>query len=384
MLQLKLSRVKVYLLLMTAAAIVLVSAAFKINTTADTYIELQNQRLTIAPKEFYIIRVDDERADKTIIGRLLPAKNTAGKPDEMLKVDLKGGAAAAIKGFIDNGFTADKTLRPIIIKITTFSVVESPAANARADGRISLAITFGYERDEDFIKLGDYSTASTYQRNTGPAQQVEPLLRNAIANTLIYLNNWMNKQADTNIKLAKGVRINFTDHQESPEGDTIYYDINRPLRWDDFQLKPQNSKYAAEVFASLGYNEAVKLENGIINITLDIKVYLPKSACWARYEAMTSNSLLHEQHHFDIVKIVSEHFKKQILAEKLTPGNYDGPINMAYFDALREINTLQKQYDTETAHSTNTYQQQQWNARIDRELQALGIKPAIGQAAGLN
>jgi hypothetical protein len=384
MLQLKLSRVKIYLLLMTAAAVVSVSAAFKINTTPDTYVELQNQRLNITPKEFYITRIDDERADKTIIGRLLSAKPIPGKMDEILKVDLKGGAAAAIKGFIDNSFSADKTLRPIIIKIKAFSVVENPAANARADGRISLAITYGYERDEDFIKLGDYSTTSTYQRNTGPAQQVEPLLRNAIINTLTYLNNWINKQVDTNIKLAKGVRINFTDHQESPEGDTIYYDINRPLTWDDFLLKPQNSKYAAEVFASLGYNEEVKLIKGIINITLDIKVYLPKSACWARYDAMNSNSLLHEQHHFDIVKIVGEHFKKQILAEKLKPGNYDGPINMAYFDALREINALQKQYDTETAHSTNAYQQQQWNARIERELQELGIKPLPAQAAGLN
>ncbi|MBD1364099.1 hypothetical protein IDJ77_09790 [Mucilaginibacter sp. ZT4R22] len=378
------SRFNFFLLVIMAAAFIPVLAAFKINTAADAFIELQNQRLNFIPKEFYIARIDDERADRTLIGKILPMKSNAGKPDETLKVDFKGGAAAAVKGFIDNSFTADKTLRPIIIKITTFSVVESPAANTRADGRIGLTITFGFERDEEFIKLGDYSTASTYQRNTGPPQQVEPLLRNAIVNTVTYLNNWMNKQADTNIKLAKGVRINFTDHQESPEGDTIYYDINRPLRWDDFQLKPQNSKYGAEVFASLGYNESISVSQGIINLKLDIKVYLPKSACWARYEAMTNSSLVHEQHHFDIVKIVGEHFKKQILAEKLKPGNYDGPINMAYFDALREINALQKQYDTETGHSTNTYQQQLWNARIEKELQELGIKPSPGQAAGLN
>ncbi|RWY57219.1 DUF922 domain-containing protein [Mucilaginibacter gilvus] len=375
MLSVKLARLKIHVVSIMAVAFVAISPAFKLNTTPVAFIELQKQRLTFAPKDFYIARIDDERADKALIGSLLPVKNVSGKTDEMVKVDLKGGAAVAVKHFVDNSFTADKTLRPIIIKITEFIVLESHAANERADGRISLRITFGYERDEDFVKLGDYNTTSTYQRNTGPAQQVEPLLRNAITNTLTYLDSWMNKQEGTNIKLAKKVKVICIDYTEELEGDTIYYDINRPLKWADFQLKPQSGKFGAEVFAGLGYNESVSVVNGTVNIKLDIKVYLPKSACWVRYEAMTNSSLVHEQHHFDIVKIVGEHFKKQILAEKLTSGNYDGPINMAYFDALREINTLQKQYDTETGHSTNTYQQQLWNTRIERELQALGIKP---------
>ncbi|WP_348082892.1 hypothetical protein [Mucilaginibacter sp.] len=371
-------------MLIIALAFVLISPAFKLPLAPDAIIELQNQRFTFIPKEFYIARIDDERSDKALIGRLLSVKSGAGKTDETLKVDFKGGAAAALKKFTDNGFTADKSLRPVIIKLHTLSVTESPLANARADGRISMAITFGYDRDEDFIKLGDYSTVSTYQRNTGPAQQVEPLLRNAIVNMLTYLNTWMNKQAATNIKLAKGVNIVFTDYNEEPEGDTVYYDVNRPLTWADFKQKPQNNKFGAEVFASLGYNERVKIVNGVVNVKLDIKVYLPKSACWVRYDAINSNSLTHEQHHFDIVKIVGEHFKTWILAEKLNADNYDGPINMAYFDALREINALQKQYDTETGHSTNTYRQQLWNARIATELHELGIKPAVDQAAGLN
>jgi hypothetical protein len=355
---------KICPLLITCLVVVVASSFKPDHPQAITFVQLQNQAGSIAPKEFYIKQIIDERTDKTTIGTVVRPNATTGGPGEAVKIDFEGGAAVALKNFVANSVVTNKFLRPVIIKLKTFTVTEETAPKGTAAGRIRMAVVFGYERDEDFIKLGDYSIISTYQRNIGPAQYVEPILRNTIVNSLTYINNWMDKQADTNIKLAKSVKVVFTNYVEQPEGDTIYYDINRPLKWDDFQLKPQNSRYAAEVFASLGYTEEVKVVKGVIDITLHIKVYLPKSASWARAEAMTNNSLTHEQHHFDIVKIVAEHFKRNILSEKLDPSNYDGPINVAYFDALREINVLQKQYDNETAHSTNAYQQQQWNTRV--------------------
>nr|WP_294942295.1 hypothetical protein [uncultured Mucilaginibacter sp.] len=350
------------------------------NGQADTYIELQNQRLNITPTEFYISRIDDERIDKNTIGKLIPVTSPAN-PAGAIRIDLKGGAATSLHNFVSNSFTANKLARPLIIKIKSFSVIETAATAGKVEGKISLSIEFGFERDEDFIPLSSYSGGSTYQRNIGPAQQIEPLIRAAIVNTILHMNNWMDKQADTNIKLARSVKVKFTDYDEQPEGDTIYYNVNRPLTWADFMAKPQNSRYAAEIFASLGYGEGVKLVKGIIYITLDIKVYVPKSASWVRFDAMNSNSLNHEQRHFDIVKLVAERFKQKVLAENLSTHNYDGPINMAYLDALREIYAMQKQYDGDTGHGTNAYRQQEWCSRIDKELQSLGIKLDNDQAA---
>ncbi|OOQ60143.1 DUF922 domain-containing protein [Mucilaginibacter pedocola] len=381
MFPIKLSPVKFFL---SGCAILLIASAFKVIGQAGVYIELQKPAQTINPKEFYVSRVDYERTDKSMIGTLLPAQIITGKPTEELKTELKGGAKKAITDFVAASLATDKSLRPIIIKIKNFKVIETAGASGRVDGRIAFAITFGYEQYDDFVKLGDYSTSSTYQRSFGPAQNIEPMLSSTLLNALTYLDKWMDKQAGTNIKLAKSVQLSFTDYNEKPEGDTIYYDVDRPLKWDDFQLKPQPSRYAAEVFASLGYTEEAKVENGIVKVKLRMKVYLPKSACWARAEAMNASSLLHEQHHFDIVKIVAERVKQRLLAERLEPANYDGPINVTYFDALREIDMLQKQYDGETAHSTNAYQQQQWNKRIDKELQQLGITRGSAQAAGRN
>jgi len=342
------------------------------------YIQLQSPQSTINPKEFYIAGIADERNDNTSIGKMMPVA-IAGKAVAPVNVDLAGGFQA-IKTYIGNALQVNKALHPVVIKLNTLNITETPAANGRVEGSVKLSIRFGLLRDNEFIHLDDYTATSTYQHNAGSAQQIEPLLRSVFNNSLLYINGWMDNQADNNIKLAKGVKVFFTDHKEELEGDTVYYDVNRPLKWTDFREKPQyGSKHGAEIFASLGYTEDVKLIKGIINITLNIKVYMPKSASWVQLE--TYGGLVHEQRHFDIVKLGAEHFKQRIKAERLNVYNYDGPINVAYLDALREIYEMQKQYDRETGHSINAYQQRQWNYKIDKELQQLGVKPLTDQAA---
>ncbi|TSD65975.1 hypothetical protein FFF34_000830 [Inquilinus sp. KBS0705] len=339
-----------------------------------SYIVLQNEKLKETPTQFYIDRVDDERADHTYIGNVIEIG--AAKKPEVYKADVKGGISA-IKSFISNSIPVDKNLRPIIIKIKAFTITETLNANNSISGKVNISIAFGLQRDDDFITLGTYVGGNQYQRPVATAQQTEPMLRAAINNSLIYLNKWINAQAGTNPQLAKAVKVIFNNYDETPEGDTIYYSIKRPLKWDDFKAKPRtSSKNGAEIFASIGYTEDVALKNAVFKITLNIKVYVPKSASWVAAGNQSSYALNHEQRHFDIAKIVAERFKRNIMQAELPPYNYDGPINMLYLDALREMNKLQKQYDDETAHSTNNNQQQQWNEFIDKELAKLGIKPS--------
>jgi len=363
-----------FILLFTALSVLF--SGYKYDNQTSSFIELKNERLPVTPKEFYIAGVTDARKNNAIIGNLAPAATLGNNNGDAVNIELKGGITA-IKNLIDYSLPANKKLRPVIIKLKTLKVTESPLAGGRVSGQVTLSVSFGLQQDDDIVHLTDYTGSASYQRAAGPAQQIEPLLRSTITNSLIYLNNWMNAQAGNNIKLAKSVEIKFSDYYEPAEGDTIYYNTNRPLKWTDFQQKPQRgSNHGAEIFASLGYNEQVELINGVIYIKLDLKVFAPKSACWVRGDVGDAYSLNHEQRHFDIVKLVAEHFKKAIQAEKLSTTNYDGPINVAFFDALREIDKLQKQYDGETRHSINTYEQQLWNNKIDKELQELGVKNA--------
>ncbi|MES2265537.1 MAG: DUF922 domain-containing protein [Bacteroidota bacterium] len=348
-------------------------ASFKTDAQPTNYITLQNQALKVTPKEFYIAAVEDGRSNSNSIGTVQSTTNIPGKP-VVYNIDLKGGIAA-IKNFVAYSLPVNKALRPIIIKLNELKVTEALAATGAVKGDIKLMVSFYLQKGDEAVHLADYRTTTNYQRKAGPAQQLEPLIRSALTNCITYLNTWMDAQAAGNIKLAKNFKIKFVDYNEPKEGDTVYYNTGRPLKWDDFQGKRgTNIKHGAEVFAGLGYDEDVKVENSTVNMKFAVKVYVPKSACWVNPAAINSYSLNHEQRHFDIAKLVAEHYKQKILAEKPTPDTYDAVISMEYLEALREMNRLQRQYDTETAHGIDTYRQGLWNDKIDEELVQLGIK----------
>jgi hypothetical protein len=338
-------------------------------------IVLADERLPVTPKEFYIAKVTDERENRGAIALLMPIINIKGMQSKAYPVDLKGGTLPAIKQFINNSIPRNTALRPVIISLKKISIRETALAGNLVEGKIDVIFSFSLDKGEDdMLHLADYNGKAVYNRDAGQTRDIEPTLRHVLTNGLLYINTWMNQQAETNIKLAHGVKVMFTDYTEKPEGDSIYYNVKRPLTWADFLSKVPNSKYEAEVFPTLGYDEHAEIVNGIINLHLGVKACLPKSASWAKEGSRTNYTLNHEQRHFDIVKIAAEHFKQKIKARTLTTENYDGPINEEYLDAYREMNNLQKQYDDETHHGIYTTEQQKWNERIDKELKELGIK----------
>jgi len=321
--------------------------------------------------EFYIAGVVDERDDRSPVAWLLPATQaTTATP--RLSLDLQGGVPTAIKQYFEKSVPANKTLRPIVIRIKKIRVDEKLQPDGRVEGKAAMILSFWLKKEGEDIHLVDYRGGTGYTRSPGQQMDIGGLLSNSLQAGLAYFNTWINKQADSNIKLAIGVKLIFSDYTEKPEGDTIYYAAKRPLKWDDFQQKPPASKYEAEVFPSISYGEQAEVVKGIVCVHISLKPYLPKSACWVKNGARTPYNLNHEQRHFDIVKLVMEHFKQHLLKEKLTVDNYDGPINMQYLDSFREMNDLEKQYDDETNHGMNESVQEECNKKIDKEF--LSIK----------
>lgn len=350
-----------------------VSTGFQPVAKQQNAIVLGDEPKQIVPREFYVAEVVDERQDKSAVAWLMPVTGTDSGPVKAVATDLQGGGLVAIKQFISHNIVRNRSLRPVIIRLKRINVSESFNTAGQVQGRVAVAMSFDLKQeDDDPVHLVDYNGSANYTRNAGPAQAIEPILRNALVYAFNYLNTWMDKQADGNIKLAKGVKVNFSDHTEKDEGDTVYYAANRPLKWADFKGKIQGgSRYDAEVFASIGYTEHVEVIKGIVNVNLAMKTYLPKSACWVRNGVANDHSLNHEQRHFDIAKLVTEHFKKKIKAETLPVGNYDGTINVEYFETLRELDRMQKQYDGETRHGNDQYAQARWDEKIDKELRSM-------------
>jgi len=340
----------------------------------DTIV-LQPQALPIVPKEFYIAKVVDERAEKSAVAWIFSLVAPKQKPT-LQAVDFKGGSLIAMQDFVFQSLPRDKKLPPIVVRVKECKVTESIVAPGRVEGKVAVALAFDLVNSDENVHLTDYRLDTRYNR---PDNQVinivEPALRESFSSGLKFFNTWINNQADHNPKLAKAVKVVIQDYHEKPEGDTIYYNVNRPLTWNDFQEKPPGGKYAATVFPSLGFDEKREIESGIIKLHLAIKVYVPKSACWVKDNDRTDYTLNHEQRHFDLVKIVGKHFEQKIRALKIPVTNCDGLINFEYYESFREMNRLQDQYDDETQHGINTFEQERWNKKIDADLAALGVKP---------
>lgn len=352
--------------------IILLLYNFKSHEKTTDSIVLHDEKLSFTPAEFYITSVTDNRANKNEVASLVYKDEAHGYITH--PADLKGGAALAIKSFVDHNLSYNAALRPVIVTIKEFKLTETGSTPGRIDGRLVISISFGLQRDYGVVtQLVSYSGGARYSRSETQTDVAESTIRKGLENALIYFNNWINKYANSDIRLAKAVNVTFTDYSEKPEGDTIYYSTKRPLAWSDFQDKPNSGPYEAEVFAGIGYTEHTTIEKGVIHVILDIKVDIPKSAAWVR--GMRDDYILnHEQRHFDIAKIVSEHFKQKIAAMKLPVDTYDGYINEQYLETLREETRMQKQYDRETHHGTDHQVQATWNEKIDQELRALGVK----------
>lgn len=338
----------------------------------NALLTLRNVPLSLKASGFYVAEVTDARINKNGIGMLIPfSADGLKKMPAPIPADIDGGLSS-LETYLKRNLPAQKSLKPIIVKINKLNLTEAPLPNGGVDGKLDLAVSFELKTGEDLsVKLVNYKGGSHYTRYFTQPEAAEPVLRNALQNALGFFNTWLDQQKDGNPLLANRVKVIFSDYTEKTEGDTVYYNRARPLTWADFQDKPRDAKYAAAVLPGIGYDEHADVEKGVIRVRIRMKTYVPKSACWVRPTALSDENLNHEQRHFDIAKIVAERFKQRIMRESLPVLNYDGPINMEYLDALRENDRLQKQYDAETGHGLNTAIQQKWNDYIEGELKKI-------------
>jgi hypothetical protein len=328
--------------------------------------------LNFTPEEFYIAEVVDERKDPSAVAWLIPPGSGSG-PTQPL--DFKGGGKAAIEAFMLKSLPRNKKLRPIIVRIKECRLIEIPGSTRVVQGELKVHLSFDLQKEKGPVHLVDYNGGMKYRRSANQRAGVEAGLRRSLGNGLEYLHQWMNKQVSTHEALASGVKVFFEDQTQNMDNDTVFYDPDRPLRWEDFRGRPQpGGKFSASVFSSFAWEGNSEVVNGIIHLYLKTKVYMLKSSSWVREGNKNPYALNHEQRHFDIVKIIMERFKVKLQAMNLSPDDYEGILGYQYLEVYREMNRLQDEYDGETRHGINKTAQEQWNQRIDRELREFGVK----------
>jgi hypothetical protein len=151
--------------------------------------------------------------------------------------------------------------------------------------------------------------------------------------------------------------------------DTIVWDGNKPLTWDDFQGKPAH-RFAA---SSTNY-DIVKSVNkkDKSTVTVEIKAVFYTKKSWKKGSWVNEQVLAHEQKHFDIVELYARKLRKQI-----TSFGYQSyqdvadKIDSLYTENDKAMDVYQDKYDDETDGSMNGDMQRQWSSNIINEIKLL-------------
>ena len=331
---------------------------------------LKPVKLDFTPNEFYIAGLIDERKDPSAVAWLIPPGS--GK-DKAVPVDLVGGGKAAMEAFVLQSLARDESLRPVIVRVKELRLREKPASNGSVEGELALDVDFDLKRTKDTVHLVSYQGGMRYTRPPRQKGMAEMGLSRALGGALEYLHQWMEREKDTKVKLARGVKLFINDYTQNRDDDTVFYNVDRPLKWDDFRGKPQSGRFSASVFPGFSWEAKSEVVEGYIHFHIQTKVYMLKSSSWVREGSKTAYGLNHEQRHFDIVKLVVERFKRKLLGMEFSTEDHDSMLGYYYVEVYREMNRLQDEYDRETQHGLNKTMQEKWNRRIDEELREFGV-----------
>lgn len=155
----------------------------------------------------------------------------------------------------------------------------------------------------------------------------------------------------------------------SPNSDTIYYDINRKLTWDDFKGKPDmNHKGSAVTSSGFAYSWNGQDDGETLYLNISVYTFFTKNNSWKKSMVNSDYHLLHEQRHFDITKLGADNFVKELKNTSYTIKNYQQLISQIFDRVYDENLALQHEYDLETKHSLDKQKQELWNERIPKAL----------------
>lgn len=312
---------------------------------------------------FNLLDVIYDQDESASIGKIYIAQN---QPNKAI---IKDGLAGGIGIFYKNSIQKTDKDRTIQLKVLEFTINEKLQSSKVASGE--LKVKFGYFLKTSFepVHLVDYEAGITYQRSIHRTDLINQILSRGITNSIVFINDWINEHATHNRKLAKTVRLEIVEKINRSDRDTVFYSPDRRLSWSDFRESPNRSSgYNATIFTSLAMEGSPFMEEGVLVLPVEVKVYMLPESSWAKSGGKNDYSLNHEQKHFDVTRIVGNRLINRLKALNVTPENYEAAVNDAFLDSYREMNKLQEIYDASTRHGLDREAQSRWNAIIDQAL----------------
>ncbi|WP_026464350.1 DUF922 domain-containing protein [Adhaeribacter aquaticus] len=156
----------------------------------------------------------------------------------------------------------------------------------------------------------------------------------------------------------------------SQKSDTLVYNPEKKLTWDDFKGKPNysRSEAGAQIIVSINLRvKKVSFWSG--KTTYDVYAIAFRNQSWVKPGYKDAYTLAHEQVHFDIAHIFAETLELQL--NSLGADEQKEKVEELLQKNSREMGQYQVLYDRETNGGNNKTKQKQWAEKIAADLKIL-------------
>lgn len=174
------------------------------------------------------------------------------------------------------------------------------------------------------------------------------------------------------VKAQFTVNVQWQNNKPENTSDTIAYDAEKKLRWNDFKGMPDATSRAAAVTESgFGYRMSMNSYNNRMTVNITVFCYFDKNKSWVKKGMKKDYALLHEQHHFDITYINTCLFVRKLMEAKINRSNYNSLVEQIHDASINALRKMQNDYDGETSNGRIEQSQMLWNRKIDQQLATL-------------
>ncbi|MDR6194825.1 hypothetical protein [Siphonobacter sp. SORGH_AS_0500] len=333
---------------------------------AQRTLELRSESISQLPHLYTIQDIVDERPNRSGIGSIiLPSGQSSS-------LRFVGSLPTTFQRLLKQSPRQERDY-PVRIRVKQFWF-EERASSRMIRGTFRVQLAFEREIEGRYILLTECQAGSDYNRSAGMDGNYEIQIRQTLQRCLHEFGNWVKTHELKTEKLARRVQIRFKEYEPKGRlGDTVFYSPQRKLTWNDFRgpIRRVNPRTGALIYTSFGYEAMTKVENGTVFIDMTVKAFMLQNSSWTAEPATNMYALAHEQLHFDITHLITERFKKALLAEELPLEDYDSRIQYIFLESFREMNRYQELYDAETRHSINHAEQARWAEKVATELKEL-------------
>ena len=323
-------------------------------------IQLKPEHISYAPKTYFISNVTDSIPDSAGIGTI----NDGGA---VQIITLQGGTATALKNYVDQNITQDKSQPAVVMNIKELKVEIKKRA---AKWTVNVSSTFVFYSGG--VKLSQFSGSGQSEISSDPAAYLEKEIRRSVQRNLEDFEKWWVQQKDK-FALSDQVKINATIGKTTDNRDFIIYSQQRPLNQRDFKgtvqedLPEKATTYSGNLFATTSL-----VQKGQLIFSVVVTPYFDKSQSW--YNPVNSNPYLlaHEQAHFDITAIKTCELVSALRNATFTKENYEDRFKQLTKQYENETTEEQNAYDSETNHGTIPDKPQAWQNKITQHVKASG------------